>query len=67
MMQSTIQAKAPRFELFEDVRLFWNEQQLATRIVRRWLDWDDDCWWYEVAGNSSHVPETVLGVRHADD
>ncbi len=36
-----IQVSAPKFELYEQVVLYWNEEEYSTAIVRRWLDLED--------------------------
>jgi hypothetical protein len=65
--QNRVQAKAPKFDLYEAVDVAWNDQYFATRVVRRWLDWDNDAWWYEVAGQPGQFPESALEVCDADD
>lgn len=66
-IQNLIQTKAPKFHLYEAVEVKWNSRYLATRVVRRWLDWDKGAWWYEVAGQPGQFPENALEGRDADD
>lgn len=46
-----LQVRAPKFELYQLIVLYWNEQEHVTQIVRRWLDLEDDQWWYKVQGS----------------
>jgi hypothetical protein len=46
---NTINIKSPRFDLYEMVFLYWNGRQHQTKVVRRWLDFDDGCWWYKLS------------------
>ena len=65
--QNPTQVKPPQFDLYEAVEVAWNGQYLAARVVRRWLDWDNGTWWYEVAGQPGKFPEGALEVCDADD
>lgn len=60
-----IQIPAPKFELYQQVTLYWNNQERPTNIVRRWFDLDDDpgYWWYKVMGDEQFYPEGVFEPR----
>jgi hypothetical protein len=63
MDRPTIQIKAPKFELYQAVTLYWNEKQYNTKIVRRWFDLDDRSdgyWWYKVSNDEQFYPEDSL-------
>ena len=57
-----IQVRAPKFELYQLVVLYWNEQEHVTQIVRRWLDLEDGYWWYKVQELEQLYPEDAFGV-----
>ena len=62
----TIQIPAPKFDLYQLVIVYWNDQEHVTQTVRRWLDFDDGdgCWWYKVQGLEQLFPEDVIGPRN---
>lgn len=64
MDRPTIQIKAPKFELYEALTLYWNDREIKTKIVRRWFDLDDRAegyWWYKVSADQSQFyPENSL-------
>jgi len=67
-----IQIRAPRFELYERVTLYWNGQERLTHIVRRWFDLDDSprgdgpdgYWWYKVTNDEQLYPEGTIEPRN---
>lgn len=60
-----IQIPKSKFELYELVTLYWNDQERPTKIVRRWFDFDDDSgyWWYKVELDEQLYPEAVFEPR----
>lgn len=69
MNRTTIQIRAPKFELDELVTLYWNSQGRPTKIVRRWFDLDDDSgyWWYKVSNDEQLYPEAVFEPRSGSE
>lgn len=62
----TIEIAAPKFDLYEFVALYWNNQEQHTRIVQRWFSIDESdqgIWWYKVAEDERFYPETVFAPR----
>ena len=58
-----IEVRAPKFELYQSVILFWNSQERPTYIVRRWFDLDDPAggyWWYKVTNDEQLYPEQAI-------
>ncbi|HEY9695611.1 MAG TPA: hypothetical protein V6D15_25715 [Oculatellaceae cyanobacterium] len=56
---------SPLFELHEFVVLHWDDQHHKTKVVRRWLDFDDGdgCWWYQLNSMGSRLyPESAIEV-----
>jgi hypothetical protein len=64
-IHKTIQVKAPKFEQYETVWLNWNSCILATQVLQRWLNLEDECWWYELRELSPRFPEDALTRREA--
>lgn len=62
-----IQVRAPKFELYQQVILYWNRQEHLRQIVRRWLDLEDGCWWYKVQGSEPLYPEDVFGPPRPEE
>lgn len=61
--KSKIQIRAPKFELYELVTLYWNGQELPNKIVQRWfeIDYGDEGEWsYKIAGDEQLYPEGAL-------
>jgi hypothetical protein len=64
--------KAPEFDLYEFVTLYWEGEAIKTKVVRRWLDYDDGegRWHYELHGlkNPNHwtgwFPAIVIEHGH---
>jgi hypothetical protein len=58
-----MEVKPPNFDQYESVQLHWEGVTHETRVVRRWLDLDDNggCWWYEVAlFEEQKFPESAI-------
>jgi hypothetical protein len=58
-----IEVRAPKFELYQSVTLFWNGEARLTQIVRRWFDMDDGnsgYWWYKVTNDKQLYPEQAI-------
>ncbi len=62
MNNPTIEITAPKFDLYEFVTLYWNEQEQHTKVVRRWFDLEDDLWWYKIQGSEALYPENALAA-----
>jgi len=60
---SRIQVTPPRFELYEQVTLWWNGKSHATKIVQRWYNPDEECWLYRVNGSEALYSGDVLETR----
>ncbi len=63
MNNPSIQIQAPKFELYELVTVNWNEQEQTVKVVRRWLDFEDEQWWYKIEGSERLYPESAFTVR----
>lgn len=61
-----IQVSSPKFDLYGQVVLYWNEKEHSTTIVRRWLDLEDGCWWYKVRGSEQLYPENAFDLLLPD-
>lgn len=61
----TIEVPAPQFDLYEFLTLYWNEQELRVKVVRRWLDLEDNQWWYKVQGSEILYPENAFSLVEA--
>lgn len=57
---SIVKIRSPKFDLYEQVWLFWNGKESKVKIVKRWFDFDDDYWWYKVANDEKLYPESVF-------
>ena len=55
--------KATKFDLHELVILHWNGKAIATRIVQRLFNPDEDCWFYKVANSDRLFSEDNLDPR----
>lgn len=53
MPNKIIEIPAPRFELYEFLTLYWNEQERTVKVVGRWFNLDDDQWWYGIFGENN--------------
>ena len=60
--KSTIEIPAPQFDLYEFVTLNLNEQERTVKVVRRWLDLEDDQWWYKIQGSELLYPENAFSI-----
>ncbi len=61
-----IQIRAPKFNLYEQVTLYWNNQECRTKIGQRWFNPDDGpsgYWFYKVSEDGKLYPEEVLEPR----
>jgi hypothetical protein len=61
-MTQHISVRAPKFDLYEIVSLHWNDRTGQGRIVKRWLDFNDELWFYQLdgIGSSRLCPEDAL-------
>lgn len=61
-MPQHISVPAPKFDLYEIVKLHWNERTAQGRVVKRWLDFNEQLWFYELAdiGSERLFPEEAL-------
>lgn len=59
----TIEIPAPKFDLYEEVVIFWNERELPGKIVKRWLDLDKGFYWYQIHASDRLYPENVVVAR----
>jgi hypothetical protein len=57
-----IEIPAPRFDLYEFLTLYWNEQERTVKVVRRWFDLEDNRWWYKIQGSEVLYPENAFSV-----
>lgn len=57
-----IEIPAPRFDLYELLTLYWNEQERTVKVVRRWFDLEDNFWWYKIQGSEALYPENAFSV-----
>ncbi|GAC1456914.1 MAG: hypothetical protein NVS2B14_00280 [Chamaesiphon sp.] len=62
-MSKSIEIPAPRFDQYQFVTLYWNDEVRATKVVRRWYDFDDGYWWYVLNGDDRFYPGSVLEER----
>ena len=64
-MSQLLSVRAPKFDRYEFVTLYWNEQTLQGKVVKRWLDLDESLWLYQLAGVGSDrlFPEAALEVN----
>lgn len=64
-MAQLLSVRAPKFDLYEFVTLYWNDQALSGKVVKRWLDLDEELWLYQLAGVDSDrlFPEAALAVN----
>lgn len=60
MNKSTIKISAPKFDLYEFLTLYWNEQERTVKVVGRWFDLDENLWWYKIQGSEVLYPENAL-------
>jgi hypothetical protein len=63
-MSQQLSVRAPKFDRYEFVTLYWNEQTLQGKVVKRWLNLDESLWLYQLAGVGSDrlFPEAALAV-----
>ncbi len=64
--QTSVQIRAPKFDLYEGVTLYWNSQERRTKVVQRWFNPDDGTagyWSYKVSEDERFYPEEVLEPR----
>lgn len=59
----TIEVSAPKFELYEEVIVFWDEREFSGKIVKRWLDLDDEVWWYQINSSARLYPQSALAAN----
>lgn len=62
-MPNQITIRAPKFELYQLVTLYWNQSATHTKIVKRFYDPDDSTWLYLVANDDTPYPESVFEAR----
>ena len=62
MNNPTIEISAPKFDLYEFLTLYWNEQERRVKVVRRWFDLEDNQWWYTVQDSEVLYPEKAFSV-----
>jgi hypothetical protein len=58
----TIEVPAPQFDLYEFLILYWNGQEQTVKLVRRWLDLEDNQWWYKIQGSEVLYPENAFSL-----
>lgn len=61
----TIEVPAPQFDLYEFLILYWHGQEQTVKVVRRWLDLEDNQWWYKVQGSEILYPEKAFSLVEA--
>ena len=44
----TIEIPAPKFDHYEFLTLYWNEQERTVKVVGRWFDLTEHLWWYKI-------------------
>ena len=59
----SIEIPAPDFGLNQFVTLYWNDEEIKTRIVARWYDLDHQNWWYKIANSEIFYSADVLEKR----
>lgn len=53
----------PKFEQYEIVTLYWNEEQRKTRVVERYYNLDKEQWLYKVGDSDDLYVGDVLKPR----
>lgn len=64
--QNSISIRVPKFELYELITLYWNNQERRTKVVQRWFNPDDGThghWFYKVSEDGKFYPEGALETR----
>ena len=58
----TIEIPAPKFDHYEFLTLYWNEQEQTVKVVGRWFDLDDNQWWYKIQDSEMLYPESAFST-----
>jgi hypothetical protein len=61
-MRPTIEVKAPKFDLYEFVTVYWNGETIKGKVVYRILHLDDnETWLYEISAKPERLyPEHAI-------
>ncbi len=57
-----IEIQAPKFDVYEFLTQYLNEQERTVKVVRRWFDLDDSQWWYKIQESEVLTVENAFSV-----